>query len=56
MAGRLLTIECRSLSSPSGVMVPMYRVTLIRVILMTLAVVAVGVAAFLIASIALEWL
>jgi hypothetical protein len=36
----------------------MYRValTLIRAVLMTIAVVAVGVAAFLIASVALEWL
>jgi len=34
----------------------MYRVAFIRVVLMTIAVVSVGVAAFLIASIALEWL
>jgi hypothetical protein len=37
----------------------MYRVallTLLRVLLMTIAVVAVGVASFLIASIVLEWL
>jgi hypothetical protein len=36
----------------------MYRLalTLIRALLMTIAVVGVGVAAFLIASVALEWL
>jgi hypothetical protein len=37
----------------------MYRVallTLLRALLMTVAVIAVGVAAFLIASVALEWL
>jgi hypothetical protein len=36
----------------------MHRValTLIRAVLMTAAVVAVGVAAFLVASVALEWL
>jgi hypothetical protein len=34
----------------------MYRVALIRLVLMAIAVVAVGVADFLIASVALEWL
>jgi hypothetical protein len=34
----------------------MYRVAFIRVVLMTIAAVAVGVAAFLIASVVLEWL
>jgi hypothetical protein len=44
---------------PSGVTISMYRValiTLLRALLMTIAVVAVGVASFLIASIVLEWL
>jgi hypothetical protein len=34
----------------------MYRMALIRLILMTVAVVAIGVAAYWIASVALEWL
>jgi hypothetical protein len=34
----------------------MYRAAFIRVVLMTIAAVAVGVAAFLIASVVLEWL
>ncbi len=52
-----LSLECRSFFAALGVMVSMYRVAfIIRVVLMTIAVVSVGVAAFLIASIALEWL
>jgi hypothetical protein len=34
----------------------MYRIALIRAVLMTVAVVAVGVAAYWIASVAREWL
>ena len=55
---RTLTLVC--VAEPSVTLrrycLTMYRVAFIRVVLMTIAAVAVGVAAFLIASVVLEWL